>query len=127
VTEKTSTAARRIARNWLPRKLRERNESSLTRAISRLMEIHFRAAINYSPEPYPGKVTLFCCSDRATRSYEDRLAWCKVDGAGLEVHVVPGNDLSMMEDPHVQVMAGKLRDCLERALQALNSPAMLHL
>jgi hypothetical protein len=37
------------------------------------------------------------------------------------------NRLSMMEDPHVQVMAGKLRDCLERALQALNSPAMLHL
>ena len=112
----TGIAAQKIATRWLPRRLREKNESSLTRAINRVIHSHFNAAINYTPKSYPGKVTLFCSSHRSTRSYEDRrLAWSKVATAGLEVHLVPGDHMSMMEEPNVQILAGLLRACLERA------------
>jgi amino acid adenylation domain-containing protein len=113
---KTRDAALRIGKNALPGKLSGRNESSLTRATRRVMEVNLGAALSYSPRTYSGRVTLFCCSEKSTRSYEDRrLAWSQVAAGGLEVHLIPGNHLSMLDHPHVQVMGDKLRSCLERA------------
>ena len=109
-------AALRIGTNLVPRKLRESGESSLTRAIRHVTQANLRAALNYHPHTYPGKVTLFCCAEKSTRSYEDRrLAWSQVAAGGLEVHLVPGNHLSILDDPHIEIVANKLRSCLERA------------
>jgi amino acid adenylation domain-containing protein len=112
----------RLLRNSLPAKLRDANESSLTRATQHVMEVNLWAALNYTPRRYSGRLTLFCCGEKSRRSYEDRrLAWSQVADEGVEVHLIPGNHLSMVADPHVQVMANKLRVCLERARRAEES------
>lgn len=73
---------------------------------------------HYVPRPYPGKLTLLGCSETPTRCYRDRrLAWSEVAEGGLEVHVIPGNHLTMVEPPQVDVMAQILLHCL-RAAQA---------
>jgi aspartate racemase len=40
--------------------------------------------------------------------------WSELAAGGLEIHDVPGNTLNMLEEPHVQVVGEKLRDCINR-------------
>jgi amino acid adenylation domain-containing protein len=85
-------------------------DQSLVRTVLAIMA----ADEQYVPERrvYPGKITLFWARD-AKRDFEDnRLGWRKLAGAGLEVHVVPGNHTSIREEPHVAELAAKLKDIL---------------
>ena len=87
-------------------------DESLVRTVLAIMT----AEENYVParRVYPGKITLFWARD-AKRDFEDnRLAWRKLAGAGLEVHIVPGTHTSMREEPCVAELAAKLRPCLEQ-------------
>ena len=43
------------------------------------------------------------------------LGWSELAPGGLEIHDVPGNTFSMLQEPHVQVLAEKLRDCIDKA------------
>jgi aspartate racemase len=90
--------------------------SSLGRATKRLREAHKQAVLHYRPRPYQGKVVQLMCAEGSQRSYEDRrLAWSSVVSSGLEVQIVPGNHLSMVEEPHVRVLAKELEIRLRRA------------
>ena len=62
---------------------------------------------------YPGKITLFWAADAAADSEDNRLGWEKLAAGGLEVHEVPGTHISIREEPHVAVVAERLRRCLE--------------
>ena len=80
------------------------------------------AEASYVPKSYPGALKLFWCSGWAFRAYQDtRLAWGEIAAGGLEVHVVPGNHISMMEPPNVEVMAAKLGKCLEKCRHSVQS------
>jgi hypothetical protein len=35
---------------------------------------------------------------------------------GLELHVVPGSHETLFGEPHVKILAEKLRDCLRKAM-----------
>jgi amino acid adenylation domain-containing protein len=93
--------------------LRER--SSLARATRKVAEVHRRAILSYKAKPYGGKIVQLMCSDAAQRAYEDRrLAWSSLASAGLELRIIPGNHLTMVEDPYAQVLAHELQGCLDR-------------
>ena len=93
-----------------------RPRDSMARATRHVSSANLKALLGYTPRPYRGKITQLMCSDWAQRSYEDRrLAWCALAAGGLEIHIVPGNHLSMIEEPHVQVLAHQLQACLDRA------------
>jgi aspartate racemase len=66
---------------------------------------------NYTPQPYPGKVTFFRAMNQNEFEayYTDRQFWGKVAEGGLEVHNVPGDHLGILQEPNVQILAGKLR------------------
>jgi amino acid adenylation domain-containing protein len=99
----------------LSRALGWQDNSSLARATRNVAKAHTRAILGYEPKPYAGKITQFMCSDGAHRSYEDRrLAWSNLASEGLEIHVVPGNHLTMVEEPHVRTLARELQLCLDR-------------
>ncbi len=77
-----------------------------------------QASRNYVPQVYPGRVTLFRSRDQIidVSSYRDpQLGWGELAAGGLECHEVPGTHLGMLEEPHVQVLAEKLKDCLDKA------------
>lgn len=90
-------------------------------------EANMQAKRGYKTQLYPGCVTLFRASQPASFSKlylptsEDwynrnpQHGWSEVVGGGLEIYDVPGDHFSMFEEPHVQVLAEKLRTCLDEA------------
>ncbi|HVV47386.1 MAG TPA: amino acid adenylation domain-containing protein [Bryobacteraceae bacterium] len=107
-------------KRWLRESMRRlgsaREKSSSSRATKQIAKISMDAAKQYHPQPYPGKITLFACSDAPMRAYEDRrMAWHEVAQGGLEVHIVPGDHTTMEQEPHVQVLANHFQKCFDRA------------
>ena len=84
-----------------------------------------QAKRGYVPQVYPSKITLFRASEPSvfTKLYlptpedwynRDPLhGWSNLADGGLEIHDVPGDHFSLFEEPHVQVLAEKLRACLD--------------
>jgi amino acid adenylation domain-containing protein len=70
---------------------------------------------NYKPQIYQGKITVFRTRRRRLLSPDRCLDWARLATGGLERHRVPGDDVTMMKEPHVQVLAAKLRNCLRKA------------
>ncbi len=81
--------------------------------------------INYVPQQiYPGRITLL----RASETPPERLAskfseisqdstwgWSEFSCEPVDIHFVPGNHITMMAEPHVQVLAERLKVCIEQA------------
>jgi thioesterase domain-containing protein len=79
-------------------------------------EANIQASSSYVPQVYPGRVTLFRSSERDYGEgfeWDENLGWEKLAGGGLEIHDVPGNHLSIFEEPLIQVLAEKFRTCLK--------------
>ena len=73
----------------------------------------------YIPQVYLGRVTLFQAREHLSipwYHYKPQLGWTGLAAEGLENYNVPGNHTSMFDEPHVKVLAEKLKACLDRAL-----------
>ncbi|NES25661.1 MAG: non-ribosomal peptide synthetase, partial [Symploca sp. SIO3E6] len=64
------------------------------------------AIANDQPQPYSGKVVLFCASSSA----EDR-GWSPLATGELETHTIPGDHYAMMLQPQVRILAQELEAC----------------
>jgi amino acid adenylation domain-containing protein/non-ribosomal peptide synthase protein (TIGR01720 family) len=71
---------------------------------------------------YENKITCFISSETEdvssenSESLEDtRLDWDNFSTKPLDIYVVPGNHATMLNEPNVQVLAEKLRTCIENA------------
>jgi amino acid adenylation domain-containing protein len=77
-----------------------------------------RAVARYQPESYPGRVHLFLAERKEISEAQDsRLAWGNLAKGGAEALTVPGTHQSMLHEPHIAVLAGHVRRCLEAARQ----------
>ena len=61
---------------------------------------------------YPERVTLFRAIENI--GFIEDLGWSELAPGGLEIHDVPCDSFSMLQEPHVQGLAEKLRDCIDR-------------
>ena len=85
-------------------------------ALKQVQAACLRATRQYIPNPYPGRVLLFRASDRPLGSRDDMfLGWNDLALGGVEVHAVPGNHLSIVDEPEVYTLAAQLTSCLEQA------------
>ncbi|MBD2039313.1 amino acid adenylation domain-containing protein [Microcoleus sp. FACHB-672] len=99
------------------------SERSLSKSLQKITSndarrtVRHQAVRNYVPQPYPGKVTLFRAMQRSEFEsyYTDPKIWTPFTVGGLEVHDVPGNHIGILKQPNVQVLASKLKACLEQA------------
>jgi amino acid adenylation domain-containing protein/non-ribosomal peptide synthase protein (TIGR01720 family) len=75
---------------------------------------------------YPGAMTLFVSEDIAAGDFraKDRklrndptLGWSELVSGELEAHTVPGDHISMLNQPHVQTLGSKLAACIDRSVQ----------
>ncbi len=87
-----------------------------------LKEAHSEAAEKYIPQTYKGKVTLLAVEEQMRVEGEGfeldpNLGWSNLAAGGLEIHRIPGDHISLLREPHVQVVAEKLQACLKSALQ----------
>ena len=96
-------------------------QSSIT-----MEEVNRFAAGRYVPRIYPGRLTLlrtrqgqnclFYQRDHSWLMPDDRqLGWGGLAAGGVEVHEIPGGHLEITDEPHVRVLAQKLRSCLDQA------------
>lgn len=102
------------AESWMRRFMRkDQTTAVLSAVLQRVKDANAIAEASYVPQYYPGHLIQLWCTEMPTRSYKDRrLAWSEVAGGGLEVHVIPGNHMTMIEQPHIAVLSEKLRQCL---------------
>jgi thioesterase domain-containing protein len=95
-------------------------------ALRRVVAANLAAAKAYRPQPYDGTVVLFWGTEGSLEAEDTRLCWDQVATGGLEVHIVPGDHNSLREEPHVRVLAAKLRRCLDRSAVAARSASPYH-
>ncbi|MBW4669172.1 MAG: amino acid adenylation domain-containing protein [Cyanomargarita calcarea GSE-NOS-MK-12-04C] len=99
-------------------------EALLPHDIVRLA--NHEARDKYVIQPYPGKLTILGVSGDMRESddgypgigykLDPNYGWTdNLVKGGFSVQIVPGNHVSMLTEPHVQVLAEKLKLCLEQA------------
>jgi acyl-CoA synthetase (AMP-forming)/AMP-acid ligase II/thioesterase domain-containing protein len=93
--------------------------------LEEIERINQAASRRYVPRTYPGRVTLFRVmeQDQEWDLGADK-GWGTHVTGGLEIHDVPGDhDTFHTVEANVQVLAQRLRDCLEQAQAACANPA----
>jgi acyl transferase domain-containing protein/thioesterase domain-containing protein/acyl carrier protein len=87
--------------------------------IPDLQTINRIAGSVYRPTVYPGSLTIFRSVSRSPLDGDDELlGWGGLASGGIEIQDVAGNHLDMLSEPNVQMLAEKLRACLDRVQEA---------
>ncbi len=83
---------------------------------SKFFNNQIRATRSYVPQFYAGRVTFFLSRRWSfSRFYNNiKKIWTKVAAGGVEIILLPTSH-EMFKEPHIQVSAEKLRDCLNKA------------
>lgn len=96
----------------------------LPESYQKLLEYHYQILLAYAPQAYPGRVTLLRARAQAlTRLQASDLGWGTLAGGGVEVVDVPGSHDTILREPYIGALAGRLRACLDRAGAAGPPPA----
>jgi hypothetical protein len=81
--------------------------------VKRVMDA---ALYTYRPEPYDGPAVLFrAVDDDAPINSAADLGWSGLVRGGLEIHEVPGGEISILDPPYVDRLARELADALALA------------
>ncbi|PSB52343.1 non-ribosomal peptide synthetase [Chamaesiphon polymorphus CCALA 037] len=87
-----------------------------------------QSQINYIPHnSYPVPITLFRAQNQTSPENSSDLSqdyawgWNQFADGEVVVHTVPGNHISMMNEPHVKILAQKLQKSLELARNIVRS------
>jgi amino acid adenylation domain-containing protein len=88
-----------------------------------VIDANVQAISKYIFPVYPGRVTLLRTKDQNRDEtvgavgveYDSQFGWGDVVTGGLDIHYIPGSHISLLHEPHVQVLAEKLRNCLNQA------------
>jgi hypothetical protein len=84
------------------------------RRLYRLYENNVRAMMSYSPQPYPGRMTLFRSQAQPGTDADPSLGWSAVAVGGVAICTVPGDHFTMVREPHVRELAAQLHHRLQR-------------
>ena len=94
--------------------------------IERLLRVqssNYEAMRNYSPPFYPGTSFLFRAEkgvlsfSQDVSALEPTLGWAEAI-ANIELHTIPGYHEYMVDQPNVSILAQKLKECIEQALNS---------
>ncbi|GAA6623227.1 amino acid adenylation domain-containing protein [Scytonema sp. NUACC26] len=85
-----------------------------------IMDTNAKALNQYTFQTYPGQMTLMRTSDKdrddATGMlYDPLFGWGDLVRGGIDVQHIPGSHYTLLEEPHVRVLAEKLKNCLENS------------
>lgn len=77
----------------------------------------------YTPKPYPGPIHLFLASESLKAGQNPQLNWQKWAIGGMEVYeisgshnTITGDNETKIEEADMQVLAGQLKVCIDKAL-----------
>ena len=82
-------------------------------SLEELERMLMEASIRYEPPPYLGRVVIFQSADRPGGPHWDlNTGWRDFVKGQMEVVDVPGTHKSMLQEPCVEIMADRMRECL---------------
>ncbi|MDB9514491.1 amino acid adenylation domain-containing protein, partial [Kamptonema animale CS-326] len=91
--------------------------AKLNKAIKPILAVfqaNSKATLAYVPPTYEHKITLLRSTAQTSKSDRDfTLGWSELTNEKVEVIRLPGNHLTMLREPHVQVLAQQLRQCFK--------------
>lgn len=91
-----------------------RKELSL---VLKLFRINMQAMRDYQPGPYPGKLHFFLAKERdAFNAQTPAHGWIPLAEQGIEIYTIPGDHISMNEEPQVRVLAHYLHQSFPASL-----------
>ncbi len=83
------------------------------RPILRVCLANLKALRHYAPQPYSHRITFFQTGHSSrTDKHDQTRGWSNLATGEIAVHQVPGNHISVMRRPHVQVLANAVSACL---------------
>jgi aspartate racemase len=75
----------------------------------------------YRPGAFDGRITLFSAAQdhNGRRVSEPRFLkeWTKLTTHGVDAQIIPGDHFAMIRQPHVNVLAERLQNCIQQTLQ----------
>ena len=85
------------------------------RQMVRVIRANKVAASDYVPRPYDGRLVFFRAKEawKPELAYHSEQFWLDFAEGGMEVNTVPGNHLTMNEQPNVQVILHRLEQGLK--------------
>ncbi|WP_414541587.1 hypothetical protein [Nostoc sp. CCY0012] len=76
------------------------------RQLLQVFQANLMAKYKYIPKPYTGRITLFCSSEQILEGTKaPEFGWSKLVTDDLEIHEIPGNHYTILQEPYVQVLA----------------------
>ncbi|NWF60957.1 MAG: AMP-binding protein, partial [Fischerella sp.] len=96
----------------------------------KIMDANIQAVTEYVLQVYPGNMILLRTEDKNRQKavgvkYDLQFGWGNLVAGQLDVDFVPGSHTTMLEEPHVRVLAEKLQTCLDHALAEIIEPKIL--
>jgi thioesterase domain-containing protein/acyl carrier protein len=76
--------------------------------IQHLITTHLAAGRQYSPASYNGRLVLFRTPHVLLRAPQHDMGWGRLASQTVDVQMIAGAHGSILEEPHVRVLAGKL-------------------
>jgi thioesterase domain-containing protein len=83
-----------------------------SQALQDVAQNNYRALRIYKAKPYEGCVGLFCAREEPEEFTEAKQKAWRMLVPSLELYDVPGDHLSMVEEPHVQELARQLAEAM---------------
>ncbi|MEI2579454.1 amino acid adenylation domain-containing protein [Scytonema sp. PRP1] len=102
------------------------SDAQTTELNNLLQVLKANALVDYVPQQvYPTQITLFRANEVSSEELASKFpseiledltwGWNKFSVEPVNVHFVPGDHMTMMAQPHVQVLAEQLKVCIEKA------------
>jgi aspartate racemase len=82
--------------------------------LKKVMSTNARAAEQYQLRPYSGKATLLRAGDSWRVADDPYAKWAQLLGT-LETIRIPGAHMDMLREPHVGILAERLKSCIDGA------------
>ncbi len=79
------------------------------RRLVAVLRNNLNALRGYLPGGFPGRVTLYRAAEATEFHPDPTFGWRTLAAQGVEVHEVPGDHYSMVREPHVRVLAERIR------------------
>jgi acyl-CoA synthetase (AMP-forming)/AMP-acid ligase II/thioesterase domain-containing protein/acyl carrier protein len=88
-------------------------KTAQARRMYEVFEAISQAVLDYQPEPFSGKVHVLQARQQLSAlGPQPPHGWNSLALGGVQYDTVPGDHLTMFHEPHIQVLAEKLRNCL---------------
>jgi thioesterase domain-containing protein len=89
--------------------------AELIRRQLEVTRVNARALRSYQPQQYRGRIVLLVAERRRREPGDPTVGWSRLSSEPVEVHAIPGDHYTILQEPQVSVLAEQLKRCLEAA------------